>query len=116
MRKILEDLIFEGEIKETYKIYGKTWVLKALNADEQLAATSSTKSYDNVARIPAIKIAVVSRALKSVNDIELSDLTEKIEFLGKLPPQVVDALYEKYLELQKKQKDSLDEMESELKN
>ena len=116
MRKILEDLIFEGEIKETYKIYGKTWVLKALNADEQLAATSSTKSYDNVARIPAIKIAVVSRALKSVNGIELSDLTEKIEFLGKLPPQVVDAVYEKYLELQKKQKDSLDEMESELKN
>ena len=116
MRKILEDLIFVGELKETYKVYGKTWVLKALNADEQLAATSSTKSYDNVARIPAIKIAVVARSLKSVNNIELNDLTEKIEFLGSLPPQIVDALYEKYLELQKKQKDSLNEMETELKN
>ena len=81
-----------------------------------MAATSSTKSYDNVARISAIKIAVVARSLTEVNNIALNDLTEKVEFLGSLPPQVVDALYEKYLELQKKQKDSLNEMENELKN
>lgn len=116
MRKILEDLLFVGTVKETYKIFGKEWVLKTLTSDEQLQATSSTSDYDNVSRINALKIALLSRSICEIDGVELKDLREKIEFLGKLQQPVVDMLYVKFNELQKEQNKSIEEMDSEIKN
>lgn len=116
MRKALEDLIFVGNLKETYKLFGKDWTLKTLTSDEQLSATSSTRDYDNVSRINALKLALISRSLIEVNSIELKDINEKIEFLGKLQQPIIDLLYEKYAELQRKQDETLKEMEDDIKN
>lgn len=116
MRKILEDLIFVGVVKETYKIFGKDWTLKSLTSDEQLQATSSTGEYDNVSRINALKIALVSRALCEIDGVELDDVSEKITFLGKMQQPVVDMLYSKYTDLQSKQNDALKEMGNDIKN
>lgn len=116
MRKVLEDLLFVGTVKETYKIFGKSWVLKTLTSDEQLAATSSTSDYDNVSRINALKIALLSRSLCEIDGTELKDVKEKIEFLGQLQQPVIDILYLKFNELQKEQDKSLKNMEEEIKN
>lgn len=116
MRKILEDLIFIGTNKETYTIFGKEWTLKTLTSDEQLQATSSTSDYDNVSRLNALKIALLARSLCEINGTELDDISEKIQFLGKLQQPVVDMLYVKFKELQSKQDQELKEMSSDIKN
>lgn len=116
MRKVLEDLIFVGVVKETYKIFGKEWTLKSLTSDEQLQATSSTGDYDNVSRISALKIALVARALCEIDGVQLDDVSEKITFLGKMQQPVVDMLYNKYTDLQSKQNDALKEMSVDIKN
>lgn len=116
MRKVLEDLLFVGTLKETYKIFGKEWVLKTLTSDEQLKATSSTGDYDNVSRINALKLALLARSLCEIDGVELNDFKEKIEFLGKLQQPVIDMLYIKFNELQTKQDQALKEMDQDIKN
>lgn len=116
MRKVLEDLIFIGTVKETFTVFQKEWVFKTLTADEQLQATVSTGEYDNVSRINAIKIALLARSLCEVNGTELNDINEKIKFLGQLQQPVVDMLYVKYRELQDKQDQELKEMGNDIKN
>lgn len=116
MRKALEDLIFVGSVKETYKLFNRDWTLKTLTADEQIQATSSTRDYDNISRLNALKVALVARSLTEVNGVELKDISEKIEFLGALQQPLIDMIYEKYLELQKKQDESLKGMGEEIKN
>lgn len=113
MRKALEDLIFIGDIKETYRLFGKDWTLKTLTMDDQLKATSSTRDYDNVSRLNALKVALIARSLIEVNNNELKDLSEKIDFLGKLQQPLVDLLYEKYTDLQSKQDEALKLMNEE---
>lgn len=116
MRKVLEDLVFIGTVTEKYKLFGKDWVLKTLNSNELLEASSSTERYDSLARIGAMKITLLSRSLIEVNGIELKDINEKLELLGKLQQPLIDVLFEKYEELQKKQNDAISEMESDIKN
>ena len=105
MRKALEDLIFIGNLQETYTLFNKTWTLKTLTSDEQLQVANSTRDYDNLARLQAIKIATLARSILEIDNIELKDVNEKIELLSKLQQPIVDLLYNKYLELQKKQDD-----------
>lgn len=116
MRKILEDLVFIGVTKETCKLFGKEWTLKTLSSEEILSATASTADYDNLARINALKRATLARAIIELNGVELKDIPEKIEFLGQMQQPLIDILYGKYEELQKKQNDALKEMEVDIKN
>ena len=66
--------------------------------------------------VDALKIALVSRALCEIDGVELNDLSEKIEFLGKMQQPVVDMLYNKYIDLQTKQNEALKEMSTDIKN
>lgn len=116
MRKILEDLIFIGEVKETYTVCGKQWVLKTLTSEEQLTATASTRDYDNISRVNALKRAYLARSIIEVDNIPLRDINEKIEFLGTLQQPIIDLLYDKYLDVQKKQDEELKDFEDDLKN
>lgn len=119
MRKVLEDLIFVGTLKETYKLYQRDWTLRTLSSDEQLQAASTTREYDNLSRVYALKIATLSRSIVEVNNVELNDVGEKIELLGKMQQPIVDLLYEKYTDLQKKQDEALKDLNQggdEIKN
>ena len=115
MRKLLEDLIFIGVVKETYKVFGKSWTLKTLTADENLQAITSTRSYDDLSRSNAVKIAALARSIVEVDNVELTDLNEKIEFLGKAQQPLIDMLYEKFGELQNSQEESLKDLEESVK-
>lgn len=116
MRKSLEELIFVGTLKKSYKLFGKEWTFKTLSSDEQLQATSSTGDYDNISRMSAFKIAVLARSLVEIDNIELTDVREKIELLGKMQQPVIDMLYNRFTELQNEQDKALREMDSEIKN
>jgi hypothetical protein len=115
MRKALEDLIFVGNVQETYKLFGKDWTLKTLSNDEQLAATTSTRDYDNLSRVSAIKISTLARSITEVNNISLTDVTEKIELLGKMQQPIIDLLFDKYIELQKIQDEALKDIDQDVK-
>lgn len=115
MRKILEDLIFIGKVEKDYTVFGKQWTLSTLTSDEQLEATSATASYDTLARVNALKIEILARSLKKIEGVELNDIAETSEFVGKLQGPVINALFSKYEELQKEQDDALKDLE-DLKN
>jgi hypothetical protein len=118
MRKILEDLILIGNLQESYTLFNREWVLKTLNSDEMLQVTNSTRDYDQLSRLQAIKLATLARSIVEVNNVELKDINEKIEFLSQLQQPIIDLLYTKYMELQKKQDDEFKAMETgkDLKN
>jgi hypothetical protein len=119
MRKALEDLIFIGTLEETYTLFKKDWRLKTLTSDEQLLAASSTRDYDQLSRVYALKIATLSRSIIEVNNIELKDLDEKIDLLRKMQQPLIDMLYDKYLDLQRKQDEALKDLNQgsdEIKN
>lgn len=115
MRKVLEDLVFIGKLEKEYPVYGKKWVLTTLTSDEQLEATSATANYDTLARVSALKIEILARSLKSVGGVELVDLNESSEFVGKLQTPIINALFTKYEELQQEQDEALKDLE-DLKN
>lgn len=115
MRKDLEDLIFVGQLEETFKMFGKTWKIRTLTSEEQIEATASTAGYDNLARINALKIEILGYALTQIDNVELNDPEETVEFIKKLPTTVVNSLFAKYEELQDRQDKVLEELD-ELKN
>lgn len=115
MRKVLEDLIFIGAVKEPITVFGHTWVLETLNSDQQLDVMTVTGNYDTLTRIYAIKTEIVARALKEVDGEPLNDLQEKIEFIKKLQQPVINKLYEEYEKIQTKQNETLKDM-NEVKN
>lgn len=107
MRDSLLDLIFLGKIEKDFKVFGKNWKLTTLTSNEQLDATSATEGYDTLSRVNALKIEILARAIKKVENTELNDLAENVEFVGKLQMPVINELFMKYEELQRSQDDSL---------
>jgi DNA-binding HxlR family transcriptional regulator len=115
MRKILQDLVFIGATEDTVKAFGRDWKLKTLTSEEHLEATNATGDFDTLTRIYALKMEILSRSLKGINDVELIDKNEAREVIKQLQPPIVNKLYEEYEKLQKKQNDSLSDLE-EIKN
>ena len=116
MRQILEDLIFLGNLKETYKLFNKEWTLRTLTSDENLQVTNITSQYDQLSRINAIKIATLARSIVEIDNTELKDLDEKVKFLSKLQQPIIDLLYAKYNELLQKQNEEMKNLDEDLKN
>jgi len=115
MRKVLEDLIFIGAVKETVNLFGKQWALETLSSDQQIEVMTVTGNYDTLTRIYAIKLEILARSLKAVDDIPLTDVKENLEFIKKLQQPVVNKLYDEYEKIQQKQTESLKEID-EVKN
>ena len=116
MRKALTDLIFLGVIKETVEIGNHTWTLQTLTTEEQLEATNITANYtEYFAKVYALTIEILIRALKMVDNEPFADKAEVTEFIKQLQPIVVNKLYEKYNKMQEKQDKSLENID-ELKN
>lgn len=115
MRKILEDLIFIGAAEDTILLYGKKWKLNTLTSQQHLDATSATSGYDTLSRIYALKMEILGRSLKGIDDIILDNEGETIEFVKKLQPQIVNKLFDEYEKLQQKQNESLNDLD-EIKN
>lgn len=115
MRKALEDLVFVGKIEESFKVYGTDFTLATLTSNDQLEATSATDGYDTLSRVNALKIEILARSVKKVGTVELNDVAENVEFIGTLQMPIINELFTKYEELQKKQDSALKDL-NEIKN
>jgi hypothetical protein len=115
MRKIFEDLIFIGRVEKEVSLYGHTWLLSTLTAEEQIDATAATSGFDNIARVNAIKSQFLARSLKSIDGTKILDFAEALEVIGKMQYPILSGLFLKYEELQKEQDDTLKDLE-QIKN
>lgn len=115
MRKILEDLIFTGKIEESITLFGKSWTLQTLSYDEYIEAVALSANYDTLTRVNYVKLEILARSLKAVDDDPLTDTKENLEFVKQLQIPVINKLYAKYEDIQKKQDESLKDLD-EVKN
>lgn len=113
---ILEQLIFDGIYEKEFKIYNKRWKIKTLNIDEYNNSVEDTEEYDNIAKLQAMKISILSRAVTECEGIKLFQIKENKEFLGRFSNNVIDKLYDKQKEMQKELNDSYETMETDIKN
>ena len=115
MKKALSDLVFIGVVQDKVKVFNKEWEMKTLTAQEHLEATSATADYDTLSRIYALKVEMLARSIKSVDDEPFEDKFEARSVLKEMQAPIVNKLYEEFEKLQDKQQDSLKDIQ-ELKN
>jgi hypothetical protein len=115
MRDIFNDLVFLGRIEKEVKLFGKKWTLSTLTAEQQVEATAATSDLEAIARVNALKIQILSKSLKKINDIEFIDEREALEVVSGLQLPVVNALFTEYESVQREQDEKLKDLD-ELKN
>ena len=113
MNKALKDLLSIGRENKEVKVAGVKWKLHTLNAEEQLAATDSTGDYDNLTRVMALKIAILSRALESVNGEPLGNVGETRDALNKMQFSIVNKLFDEYDKMITNQEKVLTDLDNE---
>ena len=111
INKALADLIFIGSVEDEVVLFKKTWKMKTLTAEEHLASTSSTADYDPISRIFAIKVEVLSRAIKSVDGEPFGNRLEAAQTLRNMQSIIIDRLYQEYDKLQVRQENALSEFD-----
>lgn len=111
INKALADLIFIGEIEEEVVLFNKTWKMRTLTSEEHLSATSATADYDPISRIFAIKVEVLSRAIKSVDGEPFENRLEAAKTFRSMQAVIIDRLYQKYDEIQQKQENALNKFD-----
>lgn len=115
MRKIFEDLVFIGRIEKDVKVFGTTWTLSTLTAEEQVEATAATGELETIARINALRVQFLARSIKKINGEAVIDKNEGLEIIASLQYPVINGLYQKYEEIQKEQEEALQNID-EIKN
>ena len=110
MNKALNDLIELGSTKKEIKAFGKKWAMHTLSSKDQLAAANSTSEYDTLSRVVALKIAIISNAVTTVDGQSLGNKSERRELFGKLPIPVINHLYNEYEKLLDSQNDALNNL------
>lgn len=112
MKKELQDLIFKGYTEDAVDVYGMKFVLITLNSKQNLECYSETQNYDPYSRTFALKISILSRALKMVETTKVDSQEEAKEFLEGLQEYIVNELFDKYAALKERQMKSLGEIKN----
>ena len=112
MNKALKDLISMGKTGSEITLYGKKWKMHTLNSQDQLAATNSTGAFDDLSRVLAMKIAILARAIDTVDGEPIGNPSEARELLSQLQAQLIHKLYDEYDKLIEQQNDKLKKMDN----
>ena len=115
MKNSLKDLVFLGRSEKDIQLFGHEWKIKTIDSSAQIAATASTGDYDTLARVNALKVAILARALVSVDNEPTGNVGETAELLNKLQPMIINRLYDEYDNMLREQEDALSDLD-ELKN
>lgn len=98
--EFLEDLVIKGEASKEYTVVNRRWRLRVLTlAEYQLVYAAAATVEDPAERAVSLKVAVLGYALIRVNDVPV-DRAKAVEVVDKLPPAIVDKLYEQYASLE----------------
>lgn len=134
-KDILKSLIAQGEYKETFKMYGQEWTLRALDQGDILISVDEVKDSltSQSGRIMAVMFGTIVHSLDSINGISVYDWFEEIrisdynnnpmeyniavrtalrKYLEAMPPAVIDSLYDKYLEVDSRRNEALDKLKN----
>lgn len=115
MKNALKDLVFLGHAEKVISLFGHEWKMKTIDASAQIAATASTGDYDTLARVNALKVAILARALISVDNEPVGNVGETAELLNKMQPMIINRLYDEYDNMISEQENALADLD-ELKN
>ena len=111
MNKALQDLIAIGKTSNEVTLYGKKWKMHTLNSQDQLAATNSTGAFDDLSRVLAMKVAILARAIDTVDGEPIGNPSEARELLSKLQAGLIHKLYDEYDKLIEQQNDKLKKLD-----
>ena len=101
-----------GKTGSEITLYGKKWKMHTLNSQDQLAATNSTGAFDDLSRVLAMKIAILARAIDTVDGEPIGNPSEARELLSQLQAQLIHKLYDEYDKLIEQQNDKLKKMDN----
>ena len=96
----MEDFEVDVEVKQTYRISVK---VKTIEEAKELA------------RVNALKVAILARALISVDNEPVGNVGETAELLNKMQPMIINRLYDEYDNMISEQENALADLD-ELKN
>ena len=113
MNKALKSLIQMGRTQKDVEVYGKVWSMHTLDAQDQLMATNSTSEYDNLSRVMALKVAILARAIDTVDGESLGNAGESRDLLSRLQVPLINKLYDEYDKLVEKQNDKLQDLDKQ---
>ena len=115
MKKILEDLVLLGVVKEPIKLFNREFIMQTLTTEEHIEATNATGDFDPLTRIYALKVEILGRAIKSIDGEPIENKFEMLKTLRVMQAPAVHKLYENFEKLQIKQGEALSDFE-QLKN
>lgn len=133
-KDILKSLIAKGEYTKEYELFGQKWTLRALDQNDTLLALEEIKDdYETQSgRLMAMLFGTVVYCIEAINgipvyqwfdDIKLSNYKDRMEYhvavrkalrlyLEAMPPVVLDAIYDKYTELDLERQEALNELKN----
>lgn len=133
-KDILKSIIAKGEYKETVHLFGTDWTLRALDQGDMMMVFDEVKDTVTtiVGRMTALEFMKVVFSIEAISDVPIYELFEDIKitdypnkmvyivmvkkalqrYLEAFAPDVIDALFVKYQEIDNKRTGAL----AELKN
>lgn len=133
-RDLLKSLLLKGELRKSFRLYGYSWTLRALDQGDLLLAVDDLN--DNVAtqagKLFSITFSKVVYAIEEIEGIPIyqffpdilpSDYNSRIEYiiavkkalrayLTGMSPKIIDALYDKYLEVETERDKALEQLKN----
>ena len=95
----LKDLVFSGYMSKTVILYDKKWTFHVLNMDEIRQAYHDADAYEGIAYNIALRLAILSMALDSIDGAIFLSKEECTAFLYKLPITILMKVYDEYFQL-----------------
>lgn len=131
----LKELIQQGELTDTFELYGLTWKMRALDQNDLLLSLDAIKDTLDTSsgRFMALTTAQVVYSIEEINNIPIYSLFPDIKledfnndeqeyifaikralkkYLTSLPPKIIDDLYFKYTELDEKRNQAIDDLKN----
>ena len=131
-KDILKSIIARGEYREDFNLFGVQWTMRALDQGDLLMAIEEVKdtvmtTWGKLTELEFVKTSFSIEAINGVSvyeifdEVKLSDYQNKMSYilvvkkalqryLEAFPPTFIDALYEKYSEIDKKRSEALEEL------
>ena len=134
-KNILKDLIAKGTYEETFELLGQEWTMRALDQNDTLLAADEIKDdvETQAGRLSAVMFSQVIFSITALNKIPLGKWFPEIRledfnmneiaynmairralmtYMGKLSPKIIDDLYMKYIEINDKRNEAIEELKN----
>ena len=117
-----EELALLGNVKETVKVLGRTFVIKTLDSDEESAARSASSIFDQDTKTHVLKMEKLARAIETIDGVgfpvtpeeqskSITSLQKARVAVFKWHPPVVRRVYDELDRLEKRREQVIADLE-----